>query len=494
MTLTNLPIPSTKKPEVKTRSRSLTPQSSEGVKGTKRLKRSSSLTPRKIRKDGNASHKPISIQDFEDYKFVLPSERSINRQKLCLATQCELDAAIALLDIQSGIKSTLHYDTTTRCGIDGEWVSLILSLSDGRRYRLRPIYLAYEDRDNIIRYIVESYQRLAIIASNVKNFEVKAVDLWKKTAALMTDAVSKNLNVHSGISAQLNTDYIPLHLLCKSHTVEGLDRSNIQVLSEVERTIQFRDKVEAVNPAIKRFTRGEKCVVVAGIKSVLNLISHEKSASPTNIAHLFDVICEREGAIKHMSLYQERRFAKLGYVAGSILDAIPLLTMLINDAPNQNLHTESVRIYIECEFFSTALAVLSYFSYKVSLPLLNCIENSSQSDLCTIFPKLHEDLLAGNTNTLSDFVVKRSQYQVSELSSNLEKLLLKKFCTHAAAVIKLQCGREYFSDESAPARVDKDGLPTNNLLPECDFSVFDRLSRVARMANRKFWPQISEMI
>ena len=187
-----------------------------------------------------------------------------------------------------------------------------------------------------------------------------------------------------------------------------------------------------------------------------------------------------------MSLYQERRFAKLGYVAGSILDAIPLLTMLINDGPNQNLHTESVRIYIECEFFSTALAVLSYFSYKVSLPLLNCIENSSQSDLCTIFPKLHEDLLAGNTNTLSDFVVKRSQYQVSELSSNLEKLLLKKFCTHAAAVIKLQCGREYFSDESAPARVDKDGLPTNNLLPECDFSVFDRLSRVARMANRKF--------
>ena len=59
----------------------------------------------------------------------------------------------------------------------------------------------------------------------------------EKTAALMTDAVSKNLNVHSGISAQLNTDYIPLHLLCKSHTVEGLDRSTIQVLSKVERTI-----------------------------------------------------------------------------------------------------------------------------------------------------------------------------------------------------------------------------------------------------------------
>ena len=145
-----------------------------------------------------------------------------------------------------------------------------------------------------------------------------------------------------------------------SHTVEGLDRSNLQVLSEVERAVQFRDKVEAVNPAIKRFTRGEKCVIVAGIKSILNLISHEKSASPTNIAHLFDAICEHEGATKHMSLYQERRFAKLGYVAGSILDAIPLLTMLLNVAPNRYLHTESVRIYIECDFFRTVLAVLPF--------------------------------------------------------------------------------------------------------------------------------------
>ena len=95
---------------------------------------------------------------------------------------------------------------------------------------------------------------------------------------------------------------------------------------------------------------------------------------------------------------------------------------------------------------------------------------------------------------MSDFVVKRTQYQVKDLSSDLEKLLLKKFCTHAAAVIKLQCGREYFPDDSTASRATQisslseleQGLPTNNLLPERDFSVFDRLSRVAKMANRKF--------
>ena len=196
-------------------------------------------------------------------------------------------------------------------------------------------------------------------------------------------------------------------------------------MSEVERAVQFRDKVEAVNPAIKRFTRGEKCVIVAGIKSILNLISHEMSASPTNIAHLFDAICEHEGATKHMSLYQERRFAKLGYVAGSILDAIPLLKILLNEAPNRNLHTESVRIYIECDFFSMALAVLSFFSYKVSFPLLNCVEKCSQTELCVIFPNLYKGLLERDTNKLSEYVVKRSQYQVKELSFDLEAFTQK---------------------------------------------------------------------
>ena len=62
----------------------------------------------------------------------------------------------------------------------------------------------------------------------------------------------------------------------------------------------------------------------------------------------------------HVSLYQERIFAKLGYLAWSILDALRLLTILLNKCPNQNLHTETVRIYIECEFFSTSLAVLSF--------------------------------------------------------------------------------------------------------------------------------------
>ena len=40
---------------------------------------------------------------------------------------------------------------------------------------------------------------------------------------------------------------------------------------------------------------------------------YDKSGDSTSLAEEFDFICEREGQVKHMSLYHERRFTKLGY-------------------------------------------------------------------------------------------------------------------------------------------------------------------------------------
>ena len=62
----------------------------------------------------------------------------------------------------------------------------------------------------------------------------------------------------------------------------------IEVLSEIEKELQLRERFEMLNPGKKSFLRGEKSVAIYGIKSILNLISHHKSASSINQAHLFD--------------------------------------------------------------------------------------------------------------------------------------------------------------------------------------------------------------
>ena len=63
-----------------------------------------------------------------------------------------------------------------------------------------------------------------------------------------------------------------------------------------------------------------------------------------------------------------------------------------------------------------------------------------------MFPTLHSDLLEGKTITLEAFIVKLRHYEIPEPSCELEKLIIQKLCLSAAAVIKQQCGREYFPD------------------------------------------------
>ena len=44
-----------------------------------------------------------------------------------------------------------------------------------------------------------------------------------------------------------------MHLLCKGHTVEALDRSNLDVLAKIEKQVNQRRTLENINPSLKSF-------------------------------------------------------------------------------------------------------------------------------------------------------------------------------------------------------------------------------------------------
>ena len=439
-----------------------------------------------------------SKSDYADYRFVVPSSKTISATKQFQSIEEERKAAVALYTKPENIKTTFHFDTTSRSCIDGEWPALILIFSDNRRFNLRPIFFAYEDRENIACLVIETYNRLAIAASISTAEGVTAVMLWEKTTSFMTDSATKNLYVNELVAKYLNSSHVPWSLLCKSHCVEALDRSNLFVLALVEKQLGMKEKLEGINPALRSFFRGEKAVVVAGIKCLLNLVTHEKSATATNIADEFDFIVERENQVKHITLYHERRFCKLGYVCAALIDASPMLQMLLTETAMSNLHIESSKLYLECEFFFTELTVLAYFTHKVSLPLLNCVEVCGQEELLDILPRLYQDLSAGSMNTLEKYMVIYKHVPVkpeSELSE-LERRLLLFMCKHAAESIKLQCGREYGFGDPGDEKRGKDlteltpeelfGLPTNNLVCERWLSVFGKRSVVGKFRNKNF--------
>ena len=270
------------------------------------------------------------------------------------------------------------------------------------------------------------------------------------------------------------------------------------MLANLENKLDFRHILTSICPATISFLRGEKSIALAGIKSISSFVSHDKSAASTNQADLFDFVLEREGKVKHLSLYKERRFTKLDYSCASILDAFPYLEMVINRTHLSNQHVDMVRLLLDSEFFLSELNVLAYFTHKVTLPLLNAVEVSTQQDLCNIFPQLYKDLSEGSMNTLDNFSVQYRHVTVITPSSDMEKALLKEMCHHAAKCIELQCGREYgfgnHTDESDPPRAtqiykltpaEKDGLETNNIPAERHLGVFDKRAICAKSCNYK---------
>ena len=112
--------------------------------------------------------------------------------------------------------------------------------------------------------------------------------------------------------------------------MEKLDATNLEVLSNLETSVKQREAFEKINPSLKSFFRGKKTTVEAGINAIVTLVSRDSSGKSCSLADEFDLVCEREGCVKRMFLYKQRRFAKLGKAAAAILEAYPILQMLLD--------------------------------------------------------------------------------------------------------------------------------------------------------------------
>ena len=58
----------------------------------------------------------------DDYLYTIPSAHIISDYKKIQASQVESNAALALLNKNTDVRCTLHYDTTCRNSIDGKTI------------------------------------------------------------------------------------------------------------------------------------------------------------------------------------------------------------------------------------------------------------------------------------------------------------------------------------------------------------------------------------
>ena len=159
-----------------------------------------SLIEEKTAQEEPLSKKPRTLKDYECYRYVLPSVKSINTYKHLKAMQQEIEAGEALMKKDNQTKATLHYDTTSRSRIPGEWPCLILNFLNKdpkvcKMFTLRALTFAFEDRNQIMKLILEALSRLSIATGGLEYL----------------------------VAETLQSNHNPYHLLCKAHTCEKLD-------------------------------------------------------------------------------------------------------------------------------------------------------------------------------------------------------------------------------------------------------------------------------
>ena len=251
------------------------------------------------------SKKPRTLKD-ECYRYVLSSVKSINTYKHLKAMQQEIEAGEALMKKDNQTKVTLHYDTTFRSRIPGEWPCLILNFPNKdpkvcKMFTLPALTFAFENRNQIMKLILETLSRLSITTGGLAT----AKDLWEKIDGFMTGAVSKNLKVEYLVGETLQSNHIPHHLLCKARTCEKLDECNENALMKIGERLEIRGTMEKREPRLKSFRRKSKSVTKAAINALLQLVAKGGDGKTGSLADDFERILEKDGVYKSYSLQRK---------------------------------------------------------------------------------------------------------------------------------------------------------------------------------------------
>lgn len=106
------------------------------------------------------------------------------------------------------------------------------------------------DRQKITELFIETLNHL-LLQLNFIVSRYHQVTYGKKTDAIVANGAIKIFKIENSIASELNSQYKTMHLLCKSPTVEALDRSNLDVFSKIGKQVNHRGTLENINPNLK---------------------------------------------------------------------------------------------------------------------------------------------------------------------------------------------------------------------------------------------------
>ena len=173
-----------------------------------------------------------------------------------------------------------------------------------------------------------------------------------------------SLNIENGVAAVLGSSHIPLHLLCKAHTVNTLNGSNINFLPSLESPLKFREDLESINPGVKSFydvKNWYSCVPSSQFSTLLVMINYQHQ----QIRQSYLIMSPRDRKQSQALVITPRTTLYQTWLLLCLkVDALPYMQMVLNEIHLSNLHTEIVLLFLDRELLTTKLFWLLYFTHK----------------------------------------------------------------------------------------------------------------------------------
>lgn len=251
----------------------------------------------------------LTKKDALSTELCLPSVFTIRKSKHDLAILSERMCVHAILSKLPHTKVFIFYDTTSRRAIKGEWPTITVMVGEVL-YRLRPLMLARETKEQIRDFLIETLKRLAILGG----CSVKLI--WETIYALMTDSVSKNMGIEKMTAELIESDHVPLHLICQSHFTENADRSISKALSEIEESLNLKEHILEKSPELSSFISSTP-VTLACLNAVSSLINDTGRTS--NLHNEWLKYLKDANKKNRFNAFRENRFAQTGRFAAATI-------------------------------------------------------------------------------------------------------------------------------------------------------------------------------
>ena len=93
------------------------------------------------------------------------------------------------------------------------------------------------------------------------------------------------------------------------------------------------------------------------------------------------MLLERAGVAKHISMYKQRRWTKLGHDCAVVLNAWEYLVQLLEESAANNLLARSCRLFLSSDVLRCCMEALAYVNHTLTLPFLNLVSSVNSDTL-----------------------------------------------------------------------------------------------------------------